>query len=367
MGLVLCVFVVWLWYWWQLSSGNAEGKPGFWDFLTNSESFVEGQPQLVSDADRPGAKMKQKKTTVSLLNGAKIPLEKEKKKVLAVIVENSPSARPQKGLSQAEIVYETLVEGGITRFLAIFQHQNVAEIGPVRSVRPYFVHWAAEYDAAIIHDGGSVEALQMLRGNYSYLNDLKAGHYPDAFWRDYSRKVSREHTLFTSIEGLDEVVELKEWEDWEAPVVWLFDQMGHQGIDLIEATKVKILFSFPLFGVDYEYDAKDGDYKRKLAGVDHIDAGNDQQISPENVVVLFANIGLKGGENPLGWMDVQTTGEGDAVVFQKGKVIEGTWFKSEPTERLTLKDLAGEEVVLVPGQVWIHVVPVYMQKSLVYE
>ena len=90
-----------------------------------------------------------------------------KRHVTAVMIENSPDARPQSGLKDAGIVYEAIAEGGITRFLALYQESRPGLVGPVRSVRPYYVEWGAAYDAAVAHIGGSARALQMIRsGNY---------------------------------------------------------------------------------------------------------------------------------------------------------------------------------------------------------
>src|SRR5690606_24574017 len=119
------------------------------------------------------------------------------KRPLAVMVENHVEARPQAGLAEAEILYEAMAEGGITRFMALYQASSPEKITPVRSARLHFVDWAAEYDAAYAHWGGSNEALQFLRSN-NRPKDLDQFIFGGAFFRDHSTGRSLEHTGATS-------------------------------------------------------------------------------------------------------------------------------------------------------------------------
>jgi hypothetical protein len=96
------------------------------------------------------------------LSGRMVEKEKTTRKPIAVVVENHPDARPQSGLNDAALVFETFAEGGITRFLAVFQENDVANIGPVRSARPYFVEWATSLKALFAHVGGNIDALDLI-------------------------------------------------------------------------------------------------------------------------------------------------------------------------------------------------------------
>ncbi len=121
------------------------------------------------------------------------------KPVTAIMLENSPDARPQSGLKDAEIVYEAIAEGGVTRFLAVYQQHKPQLIGPVRSVRMYYVHWLTPYDASVAHIGGSAAALQLVR-NGSY-RDIDQFFNAGSYWRANDRYAP--HNVYTSFEKLD--------------------------------------------------------------------------------------------------------------------------------------------------------------------
>ena len=120
-----------------------------------------------------------------------------------VIIENSENARPQSGLASADILYETLAEGGITRFFALYQQEYPKIIGPVRSIRPYFIDIAKEYNVPFIHCGGSEEALNEISSDSSLmsLNEIQQGSY---FWRDNLRVAP--HNLYTSSNNILEYI-----------------------------------------------------------------------------------------------------------------------------------------------------------------
>lgn len=128
----------------------------------------------VSAPNTPKEEVKQEKETGpvrSELTGLETTVDKAKRPITAVMVENSPEARPQSGLKDAGVVFEAVAEGGITRFVALYQEAQPDLIGPVRSIRPYFVEWAAGFDAGLAHVGGSELALNMVKSG-DYVADL---------------------------------------------------------------------------------------------------------------------------------------------------------------------------------------------------
>lgn len=134
----------------------------------------------------------------SKLMGIKVDPAELNKKIMTVVIENHPDARPQSGLDKASIVYETLAEGGITRFLAVFQENEVAEIGPVRSARIYFLDWVLEYDALFAHIGGNIAALDQI--GPLKIQDINQFYNANYFWRDNSRVAP--HNVYTTTDKL---------------------------------------------------------------------------------------------------------------------------------------------------------------------
>lgn len=302
---------------------------------------------------------------ISPLNGHPISAINVNRRILGVMIENSLAARPQRGLSRADIVYEVVVEGGITRFFALFHGDDADSVGPIRSIRPYFLDWAKEYGAVLVHDGGSKIAMGMLATSHKELDDLAAGFFMNFFERDMSRRVSREHTLFSSTANLYQVVENQEWTEFEWPNVWQFSEKtpNFRAENVVE---IVIPFSQKIFEVKYQFDQKRGKFLRFLADQEHVDDLDGQQIEVDNVVVLFTPIGLMGGENPLGWMYVETIGSGDAYFLRDGKLYEGKWVKDDIDSRIQFL-IGEEEYILKPGKIWIHVFPQTRKKAVLWE
>ncbi len=291
---------------------------------------------------------------------------------LAVMIENHSEARPQSGLSSADLVYETVAEGGITRFMALFYcNLGDVQVGPVRSARTYFVDWLSEYDALYAHVGGAntpgpADALgQIIKYNIKDLNQFSIG-FP-VFWRDYQRlghSVATEHTMYSTTQKLWEVGAKRGWTAtdsaglrWDAKFTsWKFkDEKGG-------GTTGKIAVNFwesqSEYSVEWNYDITSNTYKRKNGGSSHMDLDNNTQLSPKVVVVQFekesnANDGYPGNVHLL----YGTIGTGKALFFQDGGVSEGKWIKSSRLARSKYVDSSGKEIAFDKGQIWIQTVP----------
>jgi hypothetical protein len=296
----------------------------------------------------------------------------EKRRPLAVMIENHQEARPQSGLSSADIVYEAVAEGGITRFMAIFYcNLSDTQVGPVRSARTYYLDWLGEYDALYAHVGGAntpgpADALgQIIRYKVKDLNQFSIG-FP-TFWRDYQRlghSVATEHTMYSTTQKLWEIGAKRGWtaEDekgnkWsDSFTAWKFKDAKSSGGS--ENIKVPFWESQGNYSVEWVYDSASNSYKRKNAGVDHIDLNNKKQLSPTNVVIQFeresnANDGYENNAHLL----YGTTGSGKALIFQNGTLTEGKWTKASRLARTKYTDSKGSEIEFVRGQIWIQTVP----------
>lgn len=267
--------------------------------------------------------------------------------VTAIMIENSPSARPQSGLKDAGIVYEAIAEGGITRFMALYQETKPQLIGPVRSLRMYYVDWLAPYNASIAHVGGSFNALKEIRStNY---RDLDQFFNARTYWRTTDRAAP--HNVYTSFKNLDALNSAK---GYTQSVFTGFKRVDGKASDQGGAGTVHVNFSSATYNTTYTYDKATNRYLRFLGGVPHLDreAG---QINPAVVVALRVNMRrvMEDGYRE----QIDTTGSGAAIIFQNGTAQEVTWHKATRTAPITLTDQNGEEVPLVRGQTWIAAVP----------
>lgn len=295
----------------------------------------------------------------------------EKRRPLAIMIENHTEARPQSGLTNADIIYEAIAEGGITRFMALFYCDLAdVQVGPVRSARTYFLDWLGEYDALYAHVGGAntpgpADALsQIIRYEVKDLNQFSIG-FP-VFWRDYQRlghPVATEHTMYSTTQKLWEVGAKRGWTAtdsanlrWDRNFTpWKFkDDSGGGNVSGIT---VNFWDSQPNYIVEWNYDAASNSYKRKN-GEPHMDLNNNAQLAAKVIIIQFqkeanANDGYPGNVHLL----YGTTGGGKALIFQDGNVQEGKWIKSSRTSRSKYVDSGNKEILLNKGQIWIQTVP----------
>lgn len=284
--------------------------------------------------------------------------------VTGVMIENSQDARPQSGLDQAGVVFEAIAEGGITRFLALFQDTQPDYLGPVRSARPYYVQWCMSFDCAYAHAGGSPEAIQDIRDwGTKDLNDA-VGY----FWRVSSRYAP--HNLYTSLGKLNEYEAAR---GYGAPTFTGFARKKDQAYKApapatssktkpakstapadtrTAASSIDFAISSGLFNAHFDYDAGTNSYRRSQAGAPHMvvdSAGNQTQISPKVVVGLVMSYGVAADKHS----QYGSIGSGQAFIFQDGTVTEATWAKADVAGPLTLKDAAGADIQLNAGQTWL--------------
>lgn len=267
--------------------------------------------------------------------------------VTAIMIENSPDARPQSGLKQSGVVYEAIAEGGITRFLTLHQQDKPQLIGPVRSLRMYYVDWLAPYNASIAHIGGSRDALNEVRnGHY---RDIDQFFNADSYWRSTDRWAP--HNVYTSFSKLDALNKAKGYKESRFTG---FTRTDAKPSKKPTAKNIAIEFSGPLFNTTYAYDKKHNRYNRSQGGAPHVDR-EDGQISPSVVIAMKINMNrvLQDGYRE----DIKTTGGGEAIIFQNGTAKKVTWHKPKRNRQITFTDDNGKDVPLVRGQTWIAAIP----------
>lgn len=265
----------------------------------------------------------------------------------AIMIENSPDARPQSGLKQAGVVFEAVAEGGITRFLTIHQQDKPQLIGPVRSLRMYYVDWLAPFNASVAHVGGSAASLTEIR-NGAY-RDIDQFFNPATYWRASDRYAP--HNVYTSFERLDALNQAKGYTE---STFTGFSRVDGTPSAAPNATNVSVTISGPTYNSSYTWDATSNTYIRSQAGAPHLDR-EDGQIAPSSVVVLKVAM-TKIMED--GYREsITTTGSGEAVIFQNGVAQTVTWSKADRISQIKFTDADGKDVPLVRGQTWISAVP----------
>lgn len=296
---------------------------------------------------------------------------------LGVMIENHQESRPQSGLSRADVVYELVAEGGITRFLAIFFCQDAGIIGPVRSARTYFVDFISEYGnfPLYAHVGGAnvpgpANALGQIEdygwASYNDLNQFSIG-FP-TFWRDYEligHPVATEHTMYSTTQKLWKVAESrgltgsdkkgKRWDEKFKP--WKFkDDTGPSQRGDIKTIEFTFWKGYGEYTVSWVYDTTENVYKRENGGQAHTDLNNKEQLTAKNVVIVFMQErSLNDDEKHLLY---GTKGKGQAMVFLDGKEIRGTWERGDREDRMIIRDSKGEEVQFNRGPIWIEVLSI---------
>ncbi|MBI5405234.1 MAG: DUF3048 domain-containing protein [Candidatus Kerfeldbacteria bacterium] len=272
---------------------------------------------------------------------------------VGIMIENSVETRPQSGLAKARVVYETLAEGGVTRFLAIFAlTDEVKKIGPVRSARHYYVDLIEEYGGAYAHAGGSPLGLsQISRDQVPDLNGI--GNAWRYFYRD--NNLPAPHNLFTNSVQLNRaVVDLRYPSSAEFDP-WTYDDVRTPPTGSTPATSIAIDFSGRAYLANYEYEASSNTYLRSNGGRPHTDRDTGHQLRTDNVVVQVVPRPKLLAEK--GRIDLEVIGRGQVLVFRNGTVVEGTWTKETPTGRTAFSGPDGQAISLNRGTTWVAIVP----------
>lgn len=297
----------------------------------------------------------------SPLTGIEVPdVATTKRPVTGIMIENSDSARPQSGLKDAGIVYEAIAEGGITRFLALYQEAQPGLIGPVRSVRPYYVEWADPYDASVAHVGGSANALTMIRsGNFGHdLDQFFNGSY---YWRANDRYAPHNvYTNFSNLNALEAKKGITTSNFTGFPRVPIPTKQTKPATSKptpkppITAANINVHISGADFDSSYVYDQPSNTYARSEGGAPHVDREKGR-ITPTVVIVMKVAMVLAFED---GYREqITTTGSGAAYIFQDGSVIQGTWSRPDVKSQLVFTGPDGKQINLERGQTWITAIP----------
>lgn len=310
--------------------------------LTRPKAMPPAAPAIA----KPKPKAPAPVALVSKLTGLPVSADALARPVTGVMIENSTFARPQSGLSKAGVVFEAIAEGGITRFLALYQDNQAPSVGPIRSLRPYYLQWALAYDAPIAHVGGSPEALADLKTWGG--KDLDQFYNGDSYQRITSRVAP--HNVYTSIAKLNDLETSK---GWTSSNFTGFTRKPEAPLKTLTANTIDISMSSDLYNPHYTYDGPTNTYKRTEAGQAFVDQDGGSQISPKVVAVMVMPQGIEADDKHTTYA---TIGSGQVYIFQDGGITIGNWQKHSDSGQLSFTDSKNVPIALNPGQTWITVV-----------
>ncbi|WP_026701522.1 DUF3048 domain-containing protein [Salibacterium aidingense] len=266
---------------------------------------------------------------------------------VAVMINNHPKARPQTGINKADIVYEVLTEGDMTRFLAVYQSEQPEELGPVRSARDYFIDLAAGYDSLFVAHGWSPEAKQMLQsGAAPYLNGLF--HDGTLFQRSSERQAP--HNSYITFEDALQGLSSKGYEMEQDVSPNHFKEEGYSDSTASEAEDVSIWYR-DKYVVKFSYDEEEEQYERSSDNTAAIDTATDEQTAVKNIFIVEAPHRVI---DDKGRREIDLSSGGEGLLLQNGKALTVQW-KKEEGRILPVKD--GQDIPFAPGKTWINVIP----------
>ncbi|MDR3091039.1 MAG: DUF3048 domain-containing protein [Clostridiales bacterium] len=293
---------------------------------------------------------------VDSLTGLYIKEEAARRRPVAVVINNIRKALPQSGISQADLYYEVLAEGGITRIIAVFRDFDSKKIGPVRSARDYFVDFALDHDAVFVHHGGSGTGYAFIKSQgIDHLDGMRDG---EAYWRDPARaSVSGmyEHSSYTNAEKILAEIGKKEYRTEPKREDSPFD--FYDGFSFPAdgkfSGKITVPFSSEQRSV-FEYDGKSQVYRRFYGENPQIDEETGKQLEVSNVIIQQTQMWIIKGDE-AGRRQVSLVGEGKGYLATGGEYTEITWKKVSHESPTQFFDADGNKLKLNKGKTWICV------------
>lgn len=306
---------------------------------------LNGEPTLRADADR---------------------------RAIAVTIDNYyPDARPQTGVGDASLVFETLAEGGITRLMALYLEHDPTVVGPVRSTRIYFDDWAAAYHAVLAHVGGNDDAdaeLWQMRSVYN----LDEGAQPFSlsynnayYWRSASRSVP--DNMYANVARL-RAYAAGHGQNWRyanasLPHKHPAPAAARAGASTLTVKFVDPLFPFvpanPEYQTQYRFDPGSDSYLRVVGGTVQRDAVTHRAIHAANIVVMHTGPGAAdpAAGTTVDAISIPVIGSGPAEIYRDGRVVHGVWRQKDALAPLQFLTRSGKPVAFNPGPTWVEVLP----------
>ncbi len=277
--------------------------------------------------------------------------------VIAVMIDDQFAARPQSGLSAASVVWQAPAEGGIPRYMALFQEGSPKAVGPVRSSRFYFIAWASEWKSVYVHVGGSPQALAFLHssgGHGSAVFDADGFRYEGRYlWRIQTRAAP--HNVYTDAKNLRTMARVVKARAVKYKPAWKFAPDAA----LVDRPKGgTIVVPYLANRITYKYDRNSNTYLRSVTGEKkQTDQANKKRVAPKNVVIMIVSFAPLNDGSHKHRLEAQFTGKGTAWIATNGKTVKGTWRKKSMTSPTRFYGPDDEQVTMTVGQTFIQVIP----------
>lgn len=270
---------------------------------------------------------------------------------IAVMIDNDDyHARPQLGLESAYLVYEMVVEGAATRFMALFKNADMEKIGPIRSSRHYFLDYVQENDARYIHAGWSDKAAAEIKSNG--INNIN-GLTDNIFWRDKTYD-NTWHNLYTGLDKAEELMSKRGYR--ETSDVKLFEYHKNSVTPEGETGEYLEIDYAPFYDVEFKYNADTKLYERYVNGNPH-KSQTGEILTAKNIIVYeLTNVPLNDGIYAPR-QDINTVGNGEGYFLTEGKAVKINWKKTSRSAQTSYIDQNGEKIILNPGQTYIQIAP----------
>ena len=273
------------------------------------------------------------------------------------MINNLSAARPvQSGVMDAYIVYEIIVEGGITRYMAVYKDKDTAKIGTVRSSRDYYLDYALENDAIYVHFGWSPQAQELI-GKLG-VNNIN-GLYDDAFWRDNPMNLAYEHTAYTSMKKIMKVAKNKGYRltsEKDLLLNYSVDEVSIENEESsLKADNVSIRYSNAVT-TSYKYNPTDKLYYRSVNGSVQKDYVTKKQYTTKNIIISYVDNGNISNDDK-GRQELNNIGTGKGYYITDGYSIPITWTKTSRNGQTVYKKLNGEEITVNDGNTFIQIAP----------
>ncbi len=289
-------------------------------------------------------------------------VEKQNVRPVAVMIDNDvDAARPQIGLESAYLIYEIVVEGQATRFMALFKDYDLEKIGPIRSSRHYFLDYAMENDAIYTHAGWSPKAAKDIKAlGINNINGVAGDS--DIYWRDNTYDKTW-HNLYTSLTNVSDRADKREYRRTTDNKTLDYNKEDEipQGTDI---TEISIPYA-RFYKVSFKYDETTKRFVRYVNGKTH-DSQTGEALSAKNIIMYTVkNVSLPDTEDK-GRQDLENIGSGTGYYFSDGKMVEIKWEKTErgAKTKYTLAD--GTPLKLNPGNTYIQIVPTYVDTQITH-
>ncbi len=270
------------------------------------------------------------------------------KRPVMVSVENHPRSRPQAGLDSADLVYEVLAEGGITRFLPVFHNKLPEKVGPIRSARDYIGDLTAQHGALLLHAGASPGGYARLSAeDVLNLDEIEKSQY---YWRSSDRKMP--HNLYTDNDRISDYVNDLNWQKDRSAYKFDFSSGNNPGNQKENDFISKInLFYWGNYQVTYRYDQSKDRYYRFINNEPH-KVENGAQLFADNIIIIYADTNVI---DDVGRISIDLESGGQACLINNGRKKELAWEKNNG--KITLLDDDNQEAIIYSGKTWIQIMP----------